>query len=259
MSFLDDILAFFDLAQPAPQPKVWRAPQPHSRPAAPPSEQALLAASKAVHSLALIDQAYSLNIWNDPVHRKNWEWDLAVKLQNRNLKSVRIELVDSSDTVICEATIHFKSRSGSVTNGAKGIEVPLVDHRYVARHRVLVTTVNPDESPYRHLMKLNWSSVETLRRAPGSNWSTTHSRKTGGRQQGKLHVSSQARQTLVITRPIGSKGYGFADCPAQGKSGIYLHLRHVDPMAARLGAGGRISALLVQTLDGIQARDVKLA
>jgi hypothetical protein len=254
-AFKNIIRGLFEPSAPALRPQASKPAVP--RPAYQPSAEARLAASKALHTLGLMDQAYRLGIWNDPGHRQNWEWDLAVKHEHKNLRSVKLELIDVCNSVICESIIDFGSSGPAVAaTGPKGTEVPLIDKKRVARHRVLVTNINADESRYDHLHKLKWHKTETLERAPGSDWTTAHGRKTGGRQEGKLHVASDARQILVITRPIGTKGFGFADCPTLQLSGVYLHLNHMDRAAAVLGTGQKLTGVLVQTLDGIQARSV---
>lgn len=236
------------------------APRPKPGAEYRPSENALLAASKAMDTLGLIDSSFGLGIWSNPARRKEWHWDLAVKIDHQNLKKVSLELIDAAKKIICNVTIEFTKQGVATMRGApRGTEIPIINPKAIASHRVVLVNVDGNESRYVHLQKLKWSEAESLDQLPGSDFSTTHSRKTGGRQTGRVHVAGQMRQNLVITRPIGPKGYGFATCESLGLTGIYLQNIHMDRAAAMLAIGRRVTAVLVQTLDGIQARDVRPA
>lgn len=254
MNFNDFFKSFFDSnpEKTVPGPK----PGTEYRP----SENAMLAASKAMGTLGLIDSSFGLGIWSDPVRRKGWYWDLAVKLDHHNLKNVSLELLDVAKKIICNVTIEFNNQGLATMRGApRGTEIPIINPKAIVSHRVVVVNVVADESGYAHLQKLKWSQAEALDQLPGSDVKTTHGRKTGGRQAGVIHVAGQLRQTLVITRSIGPRGYGFAACESLGLTGIYLQGIHMDRAAAFLATGRKVSAVLVQTLEGIQARDVKPA
>lgn len=220
-----------------------------------------LAASKAVHTLAQVDRAYSLGLLENPGFREKLIHDLALKLAHQNLKALVLELIDANGRIILASRVDFTSRIPRFheCGGPNGTEVPLIDKGQVASSRLIAPRRYPDESAYSHLFKLNWCEAENLRRAAGSRWKTTHARKTGGRQTGTMHVTKKARHILVITRPFGSRGYAFAACPDMRLSGVFLHETHSDPKCRQLRAGARVSALLVQSLDGIQARDVRPA
>lgn len=222
-------------------------------------ERVKLSARKAIHTLELVDTTYGLGIWPTAQEKEKWLHDLALFLFYNNLCSVSLELLGKDKTVVAEVKVCFGQRVESTTGGAPaGTEVPLIDKRLVAGHRVLVhqRQVNPEQ--YRHLLKLNWQTAETLRRRRGDEFANNQARKTGGRQTGSIFTSKEARHELTITRPIGPRGYGFCDCPKLGLTGVFLHKRHLCGVR-ELKPGQRVSGVLIQLPNGFQAREVRTA
>ena len=52
-------------------------------------------------------------------------------------------------------------------------------------------------------------------------------RKTAGRQTGSIFASRESRHELIVTRPVGNKGYGVADCPSLQLTGVIFDERHL--------------------------------
>jgi hypothetical protein len=210
-----------------------------------------LEAEKAIHTLALVDRAYSLGIWPSVEVKANWVHDLAVFLHFGNLAGVTLELLAADKTVLAAVKIEFGQHAcGKVAGPAKGTEVPVIDKKLVASHRVLVHHKHNNSAAYQRFLKLNWETAETLRRRQGDEFANCQARKTGGRQTGSIFASKESRHTLVVTRPIGTKGYGFPDVPDLRLSGVLLHRRHFRcPVNVKLGQ--RLAAQLIQLPVGI--------
>jgi cold shock CspA family protein len=241
---------------PAPPPP----PTPTIRPPVPAPfimpEPVRLEAEKAIHTLTLVDRAYHLGIWSSPEEKAKWLNDIGVFLAFDNLHSISLELLGEDKTVVAEVKINFGQHANAQGGGlASGTEVPVLDKKLVTGHRVLVQHKNGNAAQYQHLLKFNWSPAETLRRRQGDEFANSQARKTGGRQTGSIFASKDSRHTLVVTRPIGSKGFGFADCPDLGLTGVLLHVRHLRGATA-LRLGQRLTAQIVQLPQGIQAREV---
>lgn len=245
----------------------YRNPTPPLAPAPSPAPKAdfampkpvQLEVGKAIHTLGLVDRAYNLRIWTSAEEKAKWLNDLGVFLAFNNLNSVSLELLGNDKSVVAEVKVNFGQHANGKAGGSpSGTEVPMLDRKLVAGHRVLVQHKNGNAPQYQHLLKFNWSSAETLRRRNGDVFAISQARKTGGRQSGSIFASKDSRHTLVVTRPIGNKGFGFADCPALGLTGVLLHVRHMR-IAKDLRLGQRITAQLIQLPVGIQAREVRPA
>jgi cold shock CspA family protein len=216
-----------------------------------------LETKKAIHTLTLVDRAYALGIWSSPEEKAKWLNDIGVFLAFDNLNSISLELLGADKTVVAEVKIKFgQHANGKADRQASGTEVPVLDKKLVTGHRVLVQHKNGNAAQYQHFLKFNWSPAETLRRRQGDVFANSQARKTGGRQTGSIFASKDSRHTLVITRPIGTKGFGFADCPDLGLTGVLLHIRHLRGVTG-LRLGQRVTAQIVQLPQGIQAREVR--
>ena len=232
-------------------------PAPTPRPPFVIPERAKSEAREAIHTLQLVDTSYGLGIWPTPEEKEKWLNDIAVFLAFDNLNSISLELLGADKTVVAEVKINFgQHANGKTARVPKGKEVPLIDRKLVAAHRVLVQWKQASPEQYRHLLRMNWRTAETLRRRHGDEFANNQARKTDGRQTGSIFASKDSRHTLVVTRPIGSKGFGFADCPDLKLTGVLLHIRHLRGVSG-LRLGQRVTAQIVQLPQGIQAREVR--
>ena len=245
------------MPRPAPGPAL--APQPPRQAEIALPDGVKLEAKKAIHTLALVDRAYGLSIWSSQEVKANWVHDLSVFLHFNNLADVTLELLAADKTVLAAVKVQFgQHANGKVAGPANGTEVPVIDKKLVASHRVLVHHKRDNSATYQRFLKLSWGPAETLRRRQGDEFANCQARKTGGRQTGSIFASIESRHTLVVTRPIGTKGYGFADAPDLRLTGVLLHRRHFRcPMNVKLGQ--RLTAQLIQLPAGIQAREVRVA
>lgn len=234
---------------PVPQPKPTFAPAAHVK----------AEVKEAIHTLALADRAYGLGIWATPEEKEKWLNDLGVFLAFDNLESVSLQLLGADKTLVAEVKISFGQRANGKSAGAPhGKEVPVIDRKLVAGHRVIVQHKNGNSGQYQHLLRMNWSSAETLRRRNGDEFDTAQARRTSGRQAGQIFLSKDSRHELVVTRPIGNKGFGFASCPQLKLEGIFLHERYLRGVR-ELKLGQRVTAQIIQLPDGLQAREVRAA
>jgi cold shock CspA family protein len=242
---------------PSPSPAPALAPTPKANFVMP--ENIRLEVSKAIHTLSLTNAAYNLGIWSSPEAKAQWVNDIGVFLAFNNLSSVVLELIGADKTVVASVGVNFGQHADGHSSGPpSGTEVPVLDKKLVASHRVIVHWKRTIDEVCRPLLKLQWATVKTLKRRNGDQFANSQARKTGGRQTGAIFASKDNRQTLVVTRPIGTKGFGFADCPALKLTGVFVHSRHLRGVPD-LRLGQRVTALLIQIPTGIQAREVRAA
>jgi len=214
---------------------------------------------EAIHTLQLVDTSYGLGIWSTAEEKEKWLNDVGVFLAFDNLESIRLELLGADKTVVAEVKVCFGQHANRWGGGARrGKEVPVIDRKLVAGHRVIVQHKNGNGAQYQHLLKFNWSTAETLPRRRGDEFANSQARKTDGRQTGSIFASKDSRHALIITRPLGNKGFGFADCPDLNLTGVFLHKRHLRGVQ-ELKLGQRVTAQIIQLPDGLQAREVRAA
>jgi hypothetical protein len=226
-----------------------------------PSTECNLAISKALHTLDLLGKAYRQDIYRgDSDFALKLRHDLAVKLAFNNISYIALALLNKAGTVLCQQSVHFTNRQIIAPTGAgRGQEIPLIPPGEVTSHELTVKNPNRDESVYSHHLYFNWTPITERLKAEGTEWKASgHGRITGGRQAAVLHLYNQARQRLVLTRPIGARGYGFASAPDLSLEGIFLpKAEFLDGGNTHLKYGTNLAAFLVQSPAGIQARQIE--
>ena len=218
-----------------------------------------LEVSKALTQVQFIDRAFSLAVWSGLEDARKWQHDLEWMRQYDDLSAITLELMDENQRVLFAFRIDFNQHLGApaVDSGA-GVELPMLDRRQVRGHRVLVHQKG-GMTRYLHRLLMKWNDAPTLQRARGSSYASEHASKiTGGRQSGSFFVGSDARRTMVVTQD-GHLGYVFAKAIGVPEvSNVFIHRRWAVP-GVDLKLGSRLSALLVVTPRGVQARDVRAA
>jgi len=236
-----------------------KPPTPTPKPNFVMPESVKLEARKAIHTIAITDRAYNLNIWPTAEEKEKWLNDIGIFLAFDNLNSISLELLGLDNTIVAEIKINFGQHvNGKVGGAPAGTEVPVLDRKLVSTHRVVIQWKQANLERYRHLLKLNWQTAETLHRRHGDEFANSQARKTAGRQTGSIFASKDSRHELIVTRPIGSRGYGFADCPDLKLTGVLLHERHMRGVR-ELKLGQRVTAQIIQLPVGLQAREVRAA
>ncbi|PWU14395.1 MAG: hypothetical protein C5B50_17610 [Verrucomicrobia bacterium] len=215
-----------------------------------------LHARKITSQFGTIARSYGLTLW--PKEEKwKYQHDFEVMLAHEDLDSIRLELLAQDNSVLFEFKIHFSCQTATCRRAEinSGVELPVIQRETVANHRIVLQHHRKIEA-YRHLLKLNWGPVETFQKRPGDTFASDHASKiTGGRQQANFHVASEVRQCLTVTQ-TGNGPYAFAEGMERGRKGVYLHLRFAPP-GFRFRVGQQLTALLVQTTRGIQARAIR--
>jgi hypothetical protein len=225
-----------------------------------PSDAIRLEISKVKAQVQFIDRAFGLGIWRSKEDWLKWAHDLEVMREFDDLSGFALELLDATQRVLFCFRIDFgkQNRRAHLVDSGSGIELPMLDRAMVHSHR-LIAHHNGKMDRYRHLLALRWSDAETLPRASGSSYESEHARKiTGGRQSGNFFVGNEARRLLMVTQS-GHLDYVFAKALGQPEvPNVFIHRRWVQSRVT-LQPGARLSALLVATPRGVQARDVRAA
>lgn len=275
MSLIQDFFQFLfpqPAVTPAPIPTMARTsppkatapknalPKPAAPKATPPSpSQAIdpeisLQVSKALRQLYRADEAYGLKLWPNPKEKDEWQHDLSLMLAHGDLKAVRLRVLAKDGSVPFSFDLAFTGKTHKVgVDSAQGVELPMLPPGLIAKGEAVVSRSGKDE-PYRHLLKGNWSRAAQRPVMAGADIASEHAERiTGGRLAGKLHVANEARRDLVVTQ-VGDRGYAFGK--AGELTGIFLHLKHA-PQGLAFHLGDRLSAVVIQTPRGLQARDIR--
>lgn len=218
---------------------------------------------KAIYQLEFWSRQYNLNLWSSSQHRDNWEHDLGVMRMKNDLRSLQLELLDNRQKVLHEFRITFAhgASQSKVVDSANGVEVLVLkpkDRARIVGHRLTVRHITGMES-YRHLLQLNWSSVQKLQRHSYQRYESEHAKRiTGGRLQGQFHVDQQSRHLLRITN-AGARGFAFAESiEDRDMQGIFCHEKFA-PANFVFQPGLKVWAVVVQTPRGLQARSIEAA
>lgn len=216
---------------------------------------AQVSVSKALAQLAFIDRSYGLGLWKNQETRQVWQHDLELMAYHGDLKRLALHLMDRCETILFEFEIAFDASPETRSNEdiARGIELPVLDCTRIAGHRVVVFN-NGRRGQYEHLLKAKRSKAKTLSTRATDAFESEHARTiTGGRQSGKFSVAPEARHRLVVTR-AGTKPYAFGRDVDLGVEGVFLDLRQAP---AQFSVGERITAIVIQTPRGLQARNIQ--
>lgn len=222
-----------------------------------PSASDRLAVDKIVRQFDFVDRSYALGVWRSDAHRQDVRHDLALMLAHGDLAGVKLELLTSTKEVLARFDYTFTGRVDPrrTVDSARGIELPLIPRHRVEGHRLVVSRRGRDGA-YKDRLRSSWGAAEPLRDRVGSEYASEHARRiSGGRQSGTIRVGREARHDLVVTN-AGAKGYAFARDLTAGLDGVFVHLKFVAS-GGPLQVGDRLSALVVQTPRGVQARDVR--
>ncbi len=220
-------------------------------------ESPRLEISKTVEQMDFVSRSYGLGIWPTPEVKSIWKHDLGLMRECLDLKQVRLELIGADRSIVFQLQMNFGlSRQFPRRDSARGVELPLIERSTIAAHRVLVDRLDK-ESHYRHLLKMNWSPAEKLPRRQGTAFDSDHASKiSGGRLRGRYHVDQSARHRLRITQS-GGRGFAFADSLDNPQiQGVFCLQDHA-PADVAFVLGAVMTALLVQTPRGIQARSIQ--
>jgi hypothetical protein len=247
--------------------KASRAPQSHPRPTLTPAKLPApvvtpaisLEISKALRQMQFLDKAYGLKLWDTEKHRLDWAHDLELMRAACDLQTVRLQLTDKAGQVCGEYSIAFLlgQRAAPVKADSAGIEMPVIDRNLVADKRVIVTR-SGHEDRYKAHLRLNWGPAEDLKHARGDRYNSEHAaRITGGREKGEFFVAASSRHNLVITNASAQGTYCFARDVDMKQDGVFVMRQHAPGVPFQVGT--RLSALIVQTPKGLQARAARIA
>jgi hypothetical protein len=226
-----------------------------------PSQAETMSINKMMSALKIRQKAYSLTVIGSELFEQQLAHDLGIQLANGDLASLTLELLNHSDVIVFAQTFHFPLECDARFANKKiniGQEIPFIDASQIKDAR-LVLTHRESKVDYRSLLKLRYSDCTAKPKAASSKFETAYAIKTGGRQSSDITISNNFRQTLTITSPIGSKGFGFAKCDRLSIEKVVIWQKDLEPsLQAQLKWGKRFSACLVQTKKGFMARSVKL-
>lgn len=216
-----------------------------------------LEVSKAMAQVEFIDRAYSLKLWTSRAVARQWAHDLELMRHFDDMRGITLELTDSGNCVLFAFHIEFDQQAGGrLVDSGTGVELPMLDRGRVRGHRLIIQHEGGMER-YRHLLAMKWADAPTLHRTRGTSYESEHARKiTGGRQSGSFFVDNHERRLVVVTQ-VGSLDYVFAKSIGRPEvQNVFIHRKWAAP-GVDLKAGVRLSALLVVTPRGVQARDVR--
>jgi hypothetical protein len=225
------------------------------------ASETTLEISKACRQLDFLDKSYNLTLWTGSEHRTRYEHDLRLMRHFGDLERVTLQLIDKAGKVCGEFSVIF-ARKGQRSAQAKvdsgGIECPVIDRAAVAGKRIIIDRRGNDAA-YRAHLKLNWSQAEKLDQRAGDTYASEHAaRITGGRQAGEFFVAAGNRHSLIVTHAVPNGPYCFARDLTMNRDGIFLLRKHAG-QDVPFEVGAKLTAVIVATPKGLQARAVRLA
>lgn len=216
-----------------------------------------LAIDKALWQLHFIADNYALTLFKDEQHQIEFRHDLMLMLQYQDLTHIKLELLDAECTIIFAFTVRFTGQriEKGLSDSAQGIEVPLLNGAQIVHHRLVVGR-QAHASEYQRWLKRRWSNAETLDSRTDQRYASEHARHiTGGRQEAEFRVGDRFRHHLTVVRC--GRRFAFGEAEAFTAASVFIPLNQV-PADCQLRPGMRISAIIVQSPRGLQARCVQL-
>jgi hypothetical protein len=213
-----------------------------------------LSISKLFAQINLIERSYELNLFSDSAATKH---DLTVMHEHGDLRSMTVELVGHDERVLIEFkwTLDANGHSFHRIDSAGGVELPVIDRTKLAKHRFLVRQ-GGRQREYQHVLKLNWSPAPAIAKAAGASFESEHNgRITGGRTRGEFFVGDAVRHELLVEQ-TGARGYAFARDLTISAERVFL-LAKFAPPGFQFRVGQRLTAVVVQTPKGLQARSIQ--
>jgi hypothetical protein len=214
-----------------------------------------LSISKLIKQVTLVERSYALKLFNADLEAT--QHDLTVMHQHTDLRSITVELIGKDKMVFIELKWLLNNTAGgfSRVDSAGGVELPVIDQSRIGGQRFLIQQ-GGRQAEYQHLLKLKWSAVRAIPKAPGIVIGSEHNDKiTGGRTRGEFFVGDAVRHELIVTQG-GSKGYAFARDLTIKVDGVFLHGKFA-PAGLHFRIGQRISAVVIQSPKGLQARAIQ--
>jgi len=217
---------------------------------------------KAVRALEFVAHRLGRSLFASEEERAKWMHDLEVIRRLNNLKAIAAEYIGADKTVLFEHEIGFSPNGhakGIVIDSAGGVELPVFPREIVREHRVVMREHDQAQrSLYQHLLTVNWTTVECLKKAKGTSVHSEHHAKiTRGNNTASLFVSELARHHGRITYVAEGRGFAFADDETLGHA-VWLHVCHA-PKGFVFRQGERVSYVVVDVPKGLQGRDIRAA
>jgi len=222
------------------------------------SKAAKIEASKLVQQFAFIDRSLNLGIYRSSQAIEDQKHDLSLMIAFHDLAWAKLELIDHQERVFSAFKVELDGEPTGqrVPDPGEGVELSLLDRKQLARHRVVIQRRNR-VFDYRHLLAEHWEPAKTLSNRVGDTYRSDHARRiSGGRHKGEFFTSADQRQRLLVTQ-TGNRGYAFGKTLDNRFHGIFLHEREMSAGARKPRCGDHVTALLVQTKRGIQARSIR--
>ena len=214
----------------------------------------------AIRRLQFADRAYGLNLFNrTPTYLQDITHDFEQALAHDDLQAVRLELLDCSNVVCGSFAITFNGPGpGTAPRHDSGsVELPVLDRKNFAGRRLIVTGI--DKAHYRSVLRLKWSAAQSYRRAPGDTFGSEFTaRSSNGLTKGEFFAAQSSRHQLEVTNCTPGGPYAFArDLTMGGRDGIFILKTHAPGITITIGT--RLTALVIMTPKGLQARAVQVA
>lgn len=218
-------------------------------------ETARFEVEKILRQVDFICRSLDHTLWTDTHPVSHVAHDVVLMRSHDDLHAVRLQLLSDRATV-AEFVWRFVDDGGrpQVFDTAGGIELPLIASRSVTSLRFQVKNLDQGHR-YRDHLWLRWPALEDLNEPIGSRFHSEHAaRITGGRQTGTFFVNAAARHRLQITN-VGNRGFAFARDLDFKDQNVFLLQRFAKPGVV-FQPGGILTAIVVATPKGLQARDI---
>lgn len=218
-----------------------------------------LSIDKALRQFALLCKKWSDGVLGSEDDIERWRHDFEVCLNMGNLAAVGIEFYTANKLIVGSLWVEFDAISGDVIDSARSVEVTFMPKGLIAGHRILKRDRDSKKSAaIQHLLKIKWTTAETLQQADGETYGSEHaSAITGGWCQAKFFAADLAKHRGLVhfVSPRGDWAKAKDESEMQD---VFLHVKHLAvPNGFKFESGRRVQYLLVTTKRGFQARNIR--
>ena len=213
---------------------------------------------KIFRQIEFISSSFDLKLWTASHPVSHVVHDVVLMRSHGDLHAIRLQLL-SGRSVVAEFAWEFVNNRGQsrVFDTGNGIELPLIASHRVTSLRFQVKNLHQGHR-YRDRLWLHWPALDDLHEPRGSRFDSEHAaRITGGRQKGTFFASNSDRHRLQITN-VGTRGFAFARDLDFENQNVFLLQRFANPGVV-FKPGAVVTAIVVQTPKGLQARDVEVS
>ncbi|MCS7304068.1 MAG: hypothetical protein NZ602_03035 [Thermoguttaceae bacterium] len=210
-------------------------------------QKTLLAFRSILQAFGRQSPALSAALFPDFFH------DLALMLQQADLSSIALELLDADQNVLFRYLVQFSApEKPSTRDPARGVEIPVLPCSSIASHRIVLGPLFRFHE-YAARLRHRWRSAQAHPLDIPNHFLSKHLEVfSGARLSAHVFVSDLARRTGTIIEVAPDKRFAFASC-AHVPQPVFLHQSECDwPLRFQVGKTSLLSLSILPRLSGAE-------